>query len=87
MRSLEGNEVEMFFFADHSDKWIGATFNWEKNRWQWGYSGRNLQYQAFSRMNPGYVFDLLSPKIQPNSLFPLELENNLSTTVPSSVPT
>lgn len=53
MRSLEGNEVEMFFFTDHSDKWIGATFNWEKNRWQWGYSGRNLQYQAFSRMNPG----------------------------------
>lgn len=41
------------FDRDHADKWIGATFNWEKNRWQWGYSGRNLQYQAFSRMNPG----------------------------------
>uniref|UniRef100_A0A336M159 CSON009576 protein n=1 Tax=Culicoides sonorensis TaxID=179676 RepID=A0A336M159_CULSO len=41
------------FDLDHSDKWMGAIFNWEKDRWQWGYSGRNLQYQAFSRMNPG----------------------------------
>jgi len=36
----------------HTDKWIGANYNWEQMKWQWGYSGRDLTYQAFSRLSP-----------------------------------
>lgn len=46
------NIINLFFSTERTDKWIGATYNWETHRWQWGYSGRNLQYQAFSQMNP-----------------------------------
>lgn len=34
-------------------KWIGGLFNWQKNQWQWGYSGRDMDYQSFSQMMPG----------------------------------
>lgn len=37
----------------HSLKWIGGLFNWQKNQWQWGYSGRDMEYQSFSQMMPG----------------------------------
>lgn len=36
-----------------SIKWIGGLYNWEKNKWQWGYSGRDMEYQSFSQMIPG----------------------------------
>lgn len=40
---------------DHLRKqiWIGGMFNWEKNKWQWGYHGRDVTYQSFSQMEPG----------------------------------
>lgn len=33
------------------DTWIGARFNWERNKWQWGYEGKDLTYQSFSQMS------------------------------------
>ncbi|XP_004523834.1 trichohyalin isoform X2 [Ceratitis capitata] len=32
--------------------WIGATYDWQSNVWQWSISGKNLTYDAFSRMEP-----------------------------------
>lgn len=39
----------------HTTKWIGGMYNWQKNQWQWGYSGRPMDYQSFSQMVPGWV--------------------------------
>lgn len=36
------------------DIWIGGRFNWQRNKWQWGYNGRDVTYQSFSQM-PGYA--------------------------------
>lgn len=33
------------------EMWIGARFNWERNKWQWGYNGEDLTYQSFSQMS------------------------------------
>ncbi|XP_055314983.1 uncharacterized protein LOC129575412 [Sitodiplosis mosellana] len=33
------------------EMWIGARFNWERNKWQWGYNGDDLTYQSFSQMS------------------------------------
>lgn len=33
------------------DLWIGARFNWELNKWQWGTNGKYLTYQSFSQMS------------------------------------
>ncbi|XP_031634514.1 uncharacterized protein LOC116347880 isoform X2 [Contarinia nasturtii] len=35
------------------DMWIGARYNWERNKWQWGYNGEDVKYQAFSQMSAG----------------------------------
>lgn len=40
-------------------KWIGGMYNWQKNQWQWGYSGRIMDYQSFSQMVPGWVANLI----------------------------
>lgn len=37
----------------HTPKWIGGMYNWQKHIWQWGYSGRDMDYQSFSQMVPG----------------------------------
>lgn len=34
-----------------ADIWIGARFNWERNKWQWGHNGQYLTYQSFSQMS------------------------------------
>lgn len=34
-------------------KWIGGMYNWQQNQWQWGYTGRIMDYQSFSQMVPG----------------------------------
>lgn len=34
-----------------ADVWIGARFNWERNKWQWGHNGKDLTYQSFSQMS------------------------------------
>lgn len=36
-----------------SDFWIGGIFNWQRNKWQWGYNGRDMKYQSFSQMAAG----------------------------------
>ncbi|XP_052899639.1 uncharacterized protein LOC128306011 isoform X2 [Anopheles moucheti] len=33
--------------------WIGGTYNWKVNKWQWGHNGRDIEYQSFSQMVPG----------------------------------
>lgn len=38
--------------ARPDEMWIGARFNWERNKWQWGHSGNYLTYQSFSQMAP-----------------------------------
>lgn len=40
------------------DLWIGGTFNWKLNKWQWGHNGREIEYQSFSQMIPGSSKDL-----------------------------
>lgn len=37
---------------DKDEIWIGATFDWNVNTWQWSISGKNLTYDAFSRLDP-----------------------------------
>ncbi|XP_055847165.1 trichohyalin isoform X2 [Episyrphus balteatus] len=37
---------------DTDEIWIGATFDWHINTWQWSISGKNLSYDAFSRLDP-----------------------------------
>lgn len=29
------------------DKWIGGMYNWQQNKWQWGYNGGDMKYQSF----------------------------------------
>jgi hypothetical protein len=41
------------FVADRADIWIGGIYNWERNKWQWGYNGKDIKYQSFSQMEPG----------------------------------
>ncbi|EAT45628.1 AAEL003119-PA [Aedes aegypti] len=38
--------------------WIGGNYNWKANKWQWGYSGKDIGYQSFSQMIPGSSQDL-----------------------------
>lgn len=33
--------------------WIGGMYNWQRFKWQWGYNGKEMTYQSFSRMAPG----------------------------------
>lgn len=40
------------------DLWIGGTYNWKSNKWQWGHNGREMEYQSFSQMVPGSSRDL-----------------------------
>lgn len=35
----------------NSDIWIGGRFNWERNKWQWGYNGKDVTYQSFSQLS------------------------------------
>lgn len=42
----------------HEDLWIGGTYNWKSNKWQWGHNGREMDYQSFSQMVPGSSRDL-----------------------------
>lgn len=35
----------------YSDIWIGGLFNWERNKWQWGYNGKDVTYQSFSQLS------------------------------------
>lgn len=35
--------------------WIGGMYNWQRFKWQWGYNGKEMTYQSFSRMAPGWV--------------------------------
>lgn len=30
------------------DKWIGGMYNWQQNKWQWGYNGGDMKYQSFA---------------------------------------
>ncbi|XP_053676808.1 uncharacterized protein LOC128726980 [Anopheles nili] len=41
-----------------NDLWIGGTYNWKTNKWQWGHNGREIEYQSFSQMVPGSSQDL-----------------------------
>lgn len=34
-----------------SEIWIGARFNYQRNKWQWGHNGRTIAYQSFSQMS------------------------------------
>lgn len=38
--------------------WIGGNYNWRANKWQWGYNGKDIEYQSFSQMVPGSSQDL-----------------------------
>lgn len=29
------------------DKWIGGMFNWQQEKWQWGYNGGEMKYHSF----------------------------------------
>ncbi|XP_049546546.1 uncharacterized protein LOC125957713 isoform X2 [Anopheles darlingi] len=35
------------------DLWIGGTYNWKLQKWQWGHNGREIEHQSFSQMVPG----------------------------------
>lgn len=39
--------------TQRSVKWIGGQYNWQTHHWQWGHSGRDMDYQSFSQMVPG----------------------------------
>lgn len=39
----------------YDELWIGGIFNWERNKWQWGYDAKEMTYQSFSRM-PRFLF-------------------------------
>uniref|UniRef100_A0A182NJ81 C-type lectin domain-containing protein n=1 Tax=Anopheles dirus TaxID=7168 RepID=A0A182NJ81_9DIPT len=45
------------------DLWIGGTFNWKSNKWQWGHNGREIEYQSFSQMVPGWSAEECTKKI------------------------
>lgn len=32
----------------NDDKWIGGMYNWQQEKWQWGYNGGDITYQAFA---------------------------------------
>lgn len=38
--------------------WIGGTYNWKDNKWQWAYNGKDIGYESFSLMVPGNRQDL-----------------------------
>ncbi|XP_070494780.1 probable basic-leucine zipper transcription factor K [Chironomus tepperi] len=50
------------------DIWIGGMYNWQRNKWQWGYNGKDMTYQSFSQMNPGedlkYHCSILNPELK-----------------------
>lgn len=29
------------------EKWIGGMYNWQQNKWQWGYNGGDMKYHSF----------------------------------------
>lgn len=31
----------------HGEKWIGGMYNYQQKKWQWGYNGGEMKYQAF----------------------------------------
>jgi hypothetical protein len=31
----------------NDDKWIGGMYNWQLEKWQWGYNGGEMKYQSF----------------------------------------
>lgn len=35
----------------YAELWIGGKYNWERNKWQWGYSGKEITYQSFSQLS------------------------------------
>lgn len=41
--------------------WIGGMYNWQRMKWQWGYNGKDMTYQSFSQMKPGWVCRPLNP--------------------------
>lgn len=43
----------------YDELWIGGLFNWQRNKWQWGYDAKEMTYQSFSRM-PRFVFSFRS---------------------------
>ncbi|CRK96090.1 CLUMA_CG009526, isoform A [Clunio marinus] len=30
------------------DKWIGGMYNWQQNKWQWGYNGGEMKHNSFA---------------------------------------
>ncbi|KAG5678500.1 hypothetical protein PVAND_008167 [Polypedilum vanderplanki] len=48
--------------------WIGGMYNWQRNKWQWGYNGKDMTYQSFSQMKPGedlkYNCAVLNPELK-----------------------
>lgn len=38
-------------YSKLSDIWIGGRFNWQRNKWQWGYNGKDVTYQSFSQLS------------------------------------
>lgn len=45
-------EILLNYFSQISEKdpiWIGATYDYMNNVWQWSISGRNVTYNAFSK--------------------------------------
>ncbi|XP_053683242.1 uncharacterized protein LOC128733582 isoform X2 [Sabethes cyaneus] len=48
--------------------WIGGNYNWQANKWQWGYNGKDIAYQSFSQMVPGqdlkYHCAVLNPDLK-----------------------
>jgi hypothetical protein len=41
----------------NGDKWIGGMYNWQKKKWQWGYNGGEMKYQAFDDKIDRYARD------------------------------
>ena len=40
------------------EKWIGGSYNWELQKWLWGYSGNEIKYQSFSRVKSDQIGNL-----------------------------
>jgi hypothetical protein len=34
-----------------TQKWIGGIYNWENMKWQWGHDSRDMNFQAFGKMD------------------------------------
>ncbi|XP_055619658.1 uncharacterized protein LOC129764515 isoform X2 [Toxorhynchites rutilus septentrionalis] len=59
------------FLVKSNDKnyyWIGGNYNWQTDKWQWGYNGKDIGYQSFSQMVPGqdlkYHCAVLNPDLK-----------------------